>query len=342
MLEKKGKRVGRKIIWLIATICFFVLVFIIGKFNSGKNDESLHSISEAKKYFEDGDLAKAKENFVKVNRKGIIDYYPEYKEFYSIMKKVVSDGNNSPIEILGSYNDKFIEDKAYLILNSVEESKSFKKPFLKIKGWVPKIDTLFPMTIKLEFKDKSFTTATIYQDGFFEVDVPINDIQNIQNGDMIKVQTDRYYSPKMLNMGDDSRNLSVQLNEVKIFDYANEQKNFVVKGLYNDNWMGKNIDIDIRNSDEKTKGLKISADIPQQIKVPFNVVIRSSSEIVQVIKVDKVGESQIDIILPEDLLKSEIVQFSVTAERTYNPKELGINKDERDLSLNIKKIDLIY
>ena len=339
MKNKKRKR----LVWIISLLVIIAYVIVGGKYNSKKNSESLSNLYKAKEFYDNGDVLNALEIVKKIERPQIRELYPELKAFYNTLESIIEQSTEELNVILGRYEDNYIEENVTIILMG-DNDRYYNLPFVKLRGWAPKVEALFPLKISITFNDNSIWSSFIYQNGFFELDVPINNTINISKGSMLRLSCDKNYNPSKLFLSNDVRDLSIQLQSIEVFDYLNyfNASNVIkIKGIYEDKWMGKAIDMDIFNVEKNVKGVKITGIAPKEIQYPTMLYISDSMGIIKEHELEKDGEFDISIDFPERLIESKLIQVNINSENVYSPKVLGINKDERDLSVKINNIEII-
>jgi len=82
------------------------------------------------------------------------------------------------------------------------------------------------------------------------------------------------------------------------------------------------------------KGKVFEPNLPLRIKVTLNKKSRSLH------KVDREGEFDLNIEIPTELADSDCYHVQLKGSKTFVPRKLGINTDERELAFLLTRIEV--
>ncbi len=218
-MRKIKFKINRKIFWVLIIVFTYTFIFLLGKYNAGKNNESLYFINQAKQYYGEGDIGKLRQSLKNIKRPQVVNEHPDLKNFYNTASKLVNYDDKLQTILLGRYDDNFIGKRANIYINNDQEISSYKNPHIKVSGWVPDIKQLLPLKLTLEFADKSQKQYTFDRSDKFEIDIAVENVINLKSGSVIRVFTDKTYNPAQMGVNSDGRDLSIHIYDVKFYDF---------------------------------------------------------------------------------------------------------------------------
>jgi len=112
-------------------------------------------------------------------------------------------------------------------------------------------------------------------------------------------------------------------------------------GCFTDGWVGRRAVLAVPNFSPGSQRMKLlikgkvfEPNLPLRIKVTLNKKSRSLH------KVDREGEFDLNIEIPTELADSDCYHVQLKGSKTFVPRKLGINTDERELAFLLTRIEV--